>query len=491
MDLSEYRRELKEYFAAVEKCRLERHRGAETTVRAAEIEERFGDLFSRTAVGDLEQMFAAAAADELTETERRARRNLLNIARLRFLKNQTRQIEGEFDSCRRAARVSFRNEKLTVPQATAEIAAQENSDLRRELYARVTEAVNSCADLWLEKFKVRRAAAAKIGFENYQSLFEEIASVEFENLARNAENFLAATEESYFRLRAEVFSEAKFLHPADFYFRRNQLERAEIFAGKNLSLFYARLLENFGFRAEKIPQIKLAADAPVEKTTDSFRPNFPSPPVVLAVSARNGNSAFAEFLKVFGRTQQAAWTSLDLSARFPEFVFSPDAVLGGAYSVLFQSLLTEENFLRRSFGLWNEKLTEKIARENRFWILCEIRRNVLQTLFEIKVQSSDSPVETAREFADACAQNLGFATSESEVLYRLSEDFAPAKNLRAALFGYGLREYLRGRHDFDWWNTAAAFEELIDFWNTSERHQAEEMARMIGFEMDFETLKGA
>jgi hypothetical protein len=96
--------------------------------------------------------------------------------------------------------------------------------------------------------------------------------------------------------------------------------------------------------------------------------------------------------------------------------------------------------------------------------------------------------EIAGEFAAGFTRSLGFQASESDVLFQLSENFASLKSLRASKFAFGLREYLRARYDFDWWNKRAAFEELIDFWNTAERYRAEEMARMIGFEMNFDLM---
>ncbi|HEX8368303.1 MAG TPA: hypothetical protein VF604_07155 [Pyrinomonadaceae bacterium] len=485
MDLAQYRRELKKYYAAVEKNRLEKCLGAAQTIPGAAIAERFSDLFSQTAISELEKSLENAA--ELTETETKARQNLLNISRLGFLQNQAAEISAEYESCLKSARVSFQNENLTFPEALAKIQTEENSVPRREIYARLAEAQNFCADLWLEKFKIRRENAEKIGFESCRNLFENLAELDFGQLAQKAEKFLAETEETYFRALSEIFPETKSPHIADFYFRQKQSARKEIFDGKKLSNFYRLLLENFGFQPEKISNIKLL-EVSAERQTDFFRGAFPASEVRFAVSARDGGAAFSEFLKTFGKAQQAAWTSADLATRFPEFVFSPDAVLGKAYGILFQNLLSDESFLRRNFGLWNEKLTGKIARENNFRRFFEIRRSVLRFLFELKFHSS-SNWEIAREFAAGFSQSLGFELSETDVLFQLSEDFQPAKNLRALLFAFGLGEYFRARYDFDWWNKRAAFEELIDFWNTAERHKAEEMARMIGFEMSFDLMK--
>ncbi|HEX8736499.1 MAG TPA: hypothetical protein VF721_14310 [Pyrinomonadaceae bacterium] len=485
MDLAQYRRELKNYHAAREKNRLEKYLGAAETIPTAAIAERYSDLFSASSVSDLEK--SLANADELTETETKARRNLLNISRLGFLQNQAKEISDEYENCRQSTRVSFQNENLSFPEAFSKIQTEETAILRREIYARLSEARNSCADLFLEKFKIFHENAGKIGFENYRKLFAEITGIDFEIFGQTVEKFLAATDETYFKSLSEIFPDEKSPHLADFYFRRKQLERNEIFNGKKLPVFYRLLLENFNFQPEKITNARLL-ETSAEKQTSVFRPDFPLPEVYFAYPARGGSAAFIEFLKAFGKAQQAAWTSADLANRFPEFVFSPDAVLGEAYGFLFQSLLADESFLRLNFGLWNEKLTGKIAAENKFFLLFEIRRNALRFLFELKFHVSLN-AEIAREFVEVWTQNLGFQASETNVLFQLSEDFASLKSLRAAQFAFGLKEYLRSRYDFDWWTKRAAFEELIDFWNTAERYKAEEMARMIGFEMSFDLMK--
>jgi hypothetical protein len=485
MDLVNYRRELQSYHAAVEKNRLEKYLGSPQTISGAETAERFSDLFSPSAISGLENSLENTS--ELTETETAARRNLLNIARLGFLRNQTAEIRVEYESCRESARVSFQNESLTAAEAFARIRIEENSVLRREIYARLSETRNFCADLFLEKFKIRHANAKTLGFEIYENLFADITGVDLEAFASKAEKFLAETEEAYFKSLSEIFPESNSPTVADFYFWQAQSERTEIFSGKKLPYFYRQMLGNFGFEAEKIANIKLP-EAASEKQTDFFRPGFPAAEVYFAVSARDGNTAFIEFLNFFGKTQQAAWTSRNLAERFPEFVFSPDAVLGEAYGILFQSLMGNESFLRQNFRLWNEKLSGKVSGENCFRQLFEIRRNVLRFLFERKFHAS-LIVETPREFAASFTQNLGFQMSESDVLFQLSEDFKPFELLRARLFAVGLQNYLQTRYDFDWWNKRPAFEELIDFWNTAERHRAEEMARMIGFEMSFDLMK--
>ncbi|HLM00774.1 MAG TPA: hypothetical protein VK400_06940, partial [Pyrinomonadaceae bacterium] len=207
--MAQYRRELKSFYAAREKNRLEKHLGAAQQFPEAAIAERFSDLFSSSSIFDLEK--SLENAEGLTETETKARRNLLNIARAGFLENQAAEISGEYEACRNSRKIFFQNESLTLTEAFARIQTEEPIAARREIYARLSEARNSCADLFLEKFKIRQENAQKIGFENCRKLFEEISEVDFESFALKTEKFLAETEETYFRLLSDTFPETKSL----------------------------------------------------------------------------------------------------------------------------------------------------------------------------------------------------------------------------------------------------------------------------------------
>ncbi|MDQ3374391.1 MAG: hypothetical protein M3521_10960, partial [Acidobacteriota bacterium] len=354
MDLSRLRLDLKNYCAQLEVFRLEKYLNQNHAKSLAEIEETAADLFSSSTIETLVKLFQES--DGQTEIEQRARHNLLGIARLGFLQRQTKEISQELENCQKTVHIKFRDEVLTFTEALEKIAFQEIAENRSEIFARVIDSQNSCANLFVEKLSDLQKTSQKLGFANLQKLYEEITEINFEDFARKATSFLENTEENYFRSLSGVAREAeletKKLSSADVYFLREKLERQQIFSGQSLPALYDIILENFGFNSRKITNIEIIKTFE-QKRTECFCPNPPEK-VNFCISNRNGVSNFTEFLHCFARVNQTAWTSKELSQRFPEFVSSPDDCLPAAYGILFQSLLTSKQFLQQSIGIWGE-----------------------------------------------------------------------------------------------------------------------------------------
>lgn len=226
-----------------------------------------------------------------------------------------------------------------------------------------------------------------------------------------------------------------------------------------------------------------------EKSTRVFAPRIPEE-VFLLVSRRDGAENYLDFLAGFGRAQKNVWTSPRMCRKYPEFVNGPDGVLGLAYGHFFQLLLIDRDFWQKSFFPRQNKPNPAYLRENIFRLFFHLRRAALRFLAELEFYSAGNrDVEGLEEkFSQKCTENLGFEFLKEQMAFELTTDFSAQKKLRAFLFACGLREYLLGRHDFHWWKKRAAFEELIDFWNTGERYGAEEMASLIGFELSFDLV---
>lgn len=489
MNPVELRSILKNYNLRLEAFQLANNMGQTPAVLLAEISDNAADLFSASTVESLKILTEQPGG--ATKTEQQARQNLLAIARLGFLTNQTREISKEIETCQNAVRLRFQGEVLNLRQAQIKLDFEENPEARREIFIRLLEAKNSCADLRAEKFARMQEESERLGFANFKSLYEKITDLDFYNFSRKAQYFLDKTENVYLRQLSENARKTdlneKSMHFSDFFYLRRRLNREKVFAAENLPRLYAKVLENFDFSEYKIPNILLKKTAE-NYQTEVFRPDPPGE-IYFCFADRSGVSNYIEFLRAFGKANLAAWTSGDLTNRFPEFVFSPDAVLTKAYGFLFQTLLTEAAFLRKTLNIWDEKLLNQTKHENSFRLLFETRREISRFELETRVFSAVENLEDICETAaETFANNSGLRFEKQQMLWEISENFASLKTLRAVLFAFGLREYLRERYGFDWWQKRRAFEELIDFWNAAERYTAEEMARMIGFEMSFDLL---
>ncbi len=484
MNLDEIRQNLRDFNFQTENLRLENYFKQNPVKSREEIKETFSDLFTFSTIESLKN--AAENAFEQTEIEQKGRKILLQISQFGFLENQTKTISEEIEKCRKSVNIKFQDEILNAENISEKIKTEENSDVRHELFSRWIEAENICMDLILERFSQFQANSIKLGFANLYSIFEEISGVNFQDFAAKAEKFLESTEEIYFRLLSEICVETKNLQYADFLFLTENLQRRSIYSGSQLPFFYAQILENFGFSVGKIPQLKLKK-AGKNCLTKSFAPNLPDD-VLLCFSNRDGAENYFEFLRNFGKAQKNAWTSKKLLKKFPEYIFAPDDCLGNSYGFLFRALLADELFLQKSFSIKEEKHTDKIIKENKFRLLFETRREVLRFLTETELYSNEKPdfENIWQTAAENFTNNLGFEFKKEQIIFEISGNNSAQKSVRSLLFAYGLREYFREKYDFEWWKKRAAFEELIDFWNTAERYRAEEMADLIGFEMSFD-----
>jgi hypothetical protein len=108
MNLVELRLNVKKYNQRLEAFHLANNQGQTPRISRSEIEETAADIFSASTIESLETLIEQSAA--ASETERKARHNLLEIARLGFLKNQTKEISNEIETCRSAVRLRFQDE---------------------------------------------------------------------------------------------------------------------------------------------------------------------------------------------------------------------------------------------------------------------------------------------------------------------------------------------------------------------------------------------
>lgn len=489
MNLIGLREKLKLYRSRLEVFYLAENLNQKPSLSLEEIEDEASDLFAFSAVESLKNLLDSSS--DAAETERDARRNLLQIARFGFVKNQTKEISSEIEICRRAARVKFENETLDETQILEKIESENSAARRSEISARFVESQNALADLRAERRAQMQEKIAVLGFSDYAAFVADVTEIDFADFARKAQSFLEQTEKVYFQLLSETAQgnglDEKSPRAADVLFLRKQIDRKDVFAARNLARLYEKILENFDFSKYKIPQIKTIGVSEKSRTR-VFRVNVPED-ARFCIANRDGVENCERFLFEFGKANQAAWTSKDLAKRYPEFVFSPDDVLRSGYGFLFQTMFFEKAFLQKTLGVRDEKTAAQIRRERLFSHLFDIRREITRFILEARVFSEKlNPDETSEKFAEIFSNNLGFRFDERQIFLEISDSFSSLKNLRARLFAAGLREYLREKYGFDWREKRRAFEELIDFWNAAERYKTEEMARKIGFEMNFDLL---
>ena len=486
MNLAEIRRELTEFKSKTARRRHEIYGGLPETSSFEEIRETGSEIFSQSAIELLKGLTDNPAGQSSKEIA--ARHKLTGIILFGFLSRKTAEIDSQIERARRKVSIKINGELLNGPQIRQRILAEEEKDARRQIDELALEASSVFSDLIFEKLGVLKSQSQKFANRSISEMFESSSNIRSSEFQARAAKFLEITEEIYMKMFSDRFRSTNCLTHSDFQYYLENRDRRSPFLGKHLKYFYVQILESFGFSERKVPQIKFMLENP-EKISEKFAIRIPEE-IFFHCSAKDGTAGYLDFFRIFGESQQNAWTSRNLIEKYPEFVFSTDNVLANGFGVLFQTLLIDELFLKKILLIEDQNLLNSVLGQNKFRFLYEIRREIIKSGLENSLYFEESADldklfnDSARSFSNAL--NVEFRSVQ--LIHDISFENAAQKRVRGFLFGVGLREYLRQRHGFDWWKKRTAFMELIDLWNTAETHSAEEMASLIGFEMSFEQL---
>lgn len=410
-----------------------------------EIFDRFSDLFSIHTIQALDR--SRTADENLSQVECEARKVLLHILQHGYLRKKTGEISTEIEVLSAATQ----NEPL---------------DRNRGLIA-----------LFDEKIAVLNSAVSDFGLTDFQEYLQKLSGVDTGKFDAESDVFINKTDEAFAsRQRDQEISAA----------RKHSIEKMlkSVFPGRSLRSFYREILKNFSFPERNVPQIEVK-NAPAALRIQSFSPSIPDRNYIFFPDL-SGIEHYSDFLFNFGAVNQNAWTSADLYSRYPEFVYPPQNILRTGYGILFESLLEDDGFIRNCFRIEDQTSIEHLVQTQKLKRLGQIRSRIAAIKFNRAVFALTSKLDEVFESENSL--KVGVNAAGTYPIGLISFDDSDRSLLRSSLFGYGLREYLRAKYDFNWWKNRASFEELIDIWNTASRYQPEELANLMGFETSFEFL---
>lgn len=322
MDIADYRREFRLYQTSRAADQLEKQQQSSTSKDPDELGQRFAHLWTREAVNELTLKLEELSPHQ--ETERAARSRLLGYAQCQFLDSQTIELQRELQSCQQQARFNWREASLSASAALTLIGQQKSEHERRELEARRLEALRSCDDLRAERFQHEREAARTLGFNSRQELNNALTGVaDLFAPVRAAEKFLAQTASSYQdllrRIAAQIKSDvAAPLTYADYQFWRQTMRAGKF--GRLVQQAFHETLFGLGIRPAQQNNLRIEKGSPA---TNCFPLDAPHK-VVFATGPTETVAQAAEFFYEGARAQHFAWTSVDLSERYPEFIYTLD-----------------------------------------------------------------------------------------------------------------------------------------------------------------------
>jgi hypothetical protein len=497
MNPSDYRRDYRAYRSAVERALYEHSVGASTRVELRPAEERYAELWTLEAVGELRR-----AHDELSETfetERAGLRALAGAASLKYAESRASEVTGELRLCAESTRVEWDGERKVASEVPDALAAERDAGRRRELARRWLDSVSACDDLRAARLEALDEAARGLNFDGRAALYESFTGVSLEALAASADSFLRRTESAYMSRLAEWAARelpaGAGLTPdySDMFFFERSTRFDERFPARAFRQLYSEALAGLGVRVESQRNLHVEDASAAHVDTACFATRSPED-VRLVVGGRVGGLEFQRrSFREGGRAQVFAWASRDAAARHPEFVYAADTATERGHALLLSNLFVESSWLAGQRGMRATEAFET-ARAASLMELYEARRECarLRQALALDTAGDARTEQFSEEYASRFTEATGFRYHAASHLQDADEWFASATRLRARLLAAGLREHLRSRHDRRWFASRAAGGELIDVWNTASRYRAEELARLLwGGDLSFDLLADA
>lgn len=499
MNPSDYRRDYAAYSAAAERARFEHHAGLSPRLDLRPVEERYADLWTREAVEDLRRRVDETHAQ--FETERAGLRALAGAAGLKYAERQAREVSEELRRCAESVSFDWAGTRVTASEAAGLLAVERDATRRRELTRRWLDAVSACVDLRAARLEALSEAARGLGFEGRRALYEEFAGVSLDALAAGAASFLRRTEAAYMSALAEwsarelAVGAARAPEYADLLFFERAADTEAQLPARDFTGLYVETLAGLGVRIKSQPNLHVDDAVRAGKASDTTCfAVAPPEDVRLVVGMGAGGLGFLRrSLVEGGRAQMFAWASRETSHRYPEFVHAPDRATELGHGLLLAGLPRETGWLGARRGLRAAEASAAARRAallDLFGARCECASVACALAGEGAVGGRSE--QSAEEYAATFTEATGFRHEAATHLLDADEWFESATRLRARLFAAALREHLRARHGRRWFESRRAGEELIDVWNTTSRHQVEELSRLLwGGESNFELLADA
>ncbi|MBI1763253.1 MAG: hypothetical protein HYR56_17655 [Acidobacteria bacterium] len=485
--LDEYRQRFRAFHTHWQREQFLFRAGRKTRAEWVHLYQENSDLFSTSALAELQAQHAEVAAYRVTE--RQAIERLLAFARSGQIASRSLELTEELVAYEARPTIQWNGESLTIQQAQLEIAREAAPPRRHELAARRAEALHHTQDLRAERFARWQAGAQTFGYDHWLALAVATKQVELPKLAEQAAQLLAKTETPYVAalkplLAREAHVGLEEATQADLGYLQRLARFAPYFPVSRAIELYADLFAGLGFKVEQQPQIELDTATRPDKQARAFCAPVQIPDEIKLVlnldHGHDGYGFYQDFLQASGRAQLAAWTSREMHY---EFRVPGDPAVGEAWGMLFSQLLLEAEFLLGNFGF---PASGEFRHALAVFKLLHVRRATALLQYETEFHAGKLSRHAGARFAELLTDGVRVRYDEAECLRAIETPFRSADRLRAWAFEAQLREHLRTRFGTRWWATRQAGEMLIDLWNTGQRYTVEELAGQIGLgELDF------
>ena len=475
MLLSLFERDADALLTAVTRARYLEASGRWPTVALSAAYERFPEVWS---LDSYEQLLDA-------ETEERIAAGLQNLVLEQLVASATARHDERLVAAERTATVDWGGQAMPWRLARQLVGIKEERGPRHELDEAIRAASQALSRRRLERLMAARRQIEEVGEYDLPTddlgFWAHVRGVDVEGVSKLAELLLEDTSELYLDAQRDQLAHYR-LDEGDTWdvdlewlFRGQEYDR--IFPAHRLMPTVTRATWDLGIRLEDQANVRLDLEDLPDRVARSFCAPIGVPDEIVAVLApRGGMADFVALLELVGQAERHAHADRTQSIVYRRL--GDQAVVEG-YGLLFSGLLGRPEWLGNRL---EAEATRDAVRLRAFERLYRLRRAAASHLFEVEVRKAEEPDALETEYVDRFAEALMVRPFAEHFLDVADDPFGGARQMRAAIFGCQLGQFLEQEIDEEWYRSARAGRFLIDRWREGQRYTAEEIVRFLGFE---------
>lgn len=470
VDLRAYRRRAEGFIGALDKEHYLHYSGQKEDSETAAIYERYGDLFSRDVLDELDAVYQGA--DDQTERLRLA--YLLTFVTESFIGEQVKELSDHIAEVEAAATVDIDGEAVPYRYAAVVQANEPDRERRRVIYdARRRIVADLLNPLYDRYWRTAHDVSVQLGYPSYEALFAEVKAMDHGLFSAEMEALLQDTDSIYERSLAALVKDKLDLPLSDlapwdmaYLFRAPEYDR--YFSADRLLPTLHRTLAGLGIDLAAQGNVHLDTEVREKKSPRAFCSPVRVPDeIYLCVLPQGGQDDYAALFHEAGHTEHFAHVAADLPF---EFRYLGDNAVTEGFAFLFDHLVSDPHWLRRHLGY------EDAAEYVRFSAVGDLyfmRRYAAKLSYELRLHSCNGSLDAmAQVYHETLSASTLVDFPADWYLTDVDDGFYVVSYLRAWLLEAALRVILRSDYGESWFAERAAGDYLRSLWSYGQEHNS-------------------
>ncbi|UGB28730.1 hypothetical protein [Metabacillus sp. B2-18] len=287
-------------------------------------------------------------------------------------------------------------------------------NLRKELFLESKRIGRENEELYRKLIRKRNKLAQDYGYDNYYKFRCSLKEIDIDRYIEEMNALLENVEKSstYWTNQINKKFGWEKIHFYDHYFTTFNFHsiRGSIFSSERLKEVLSDAVSSLGVQIQNIP---VSIDC-LEIPYGGFAININPDDLKLVVNKRNTFSAFLSGVHEMGHTLDGHYSSFE----YPELYRFYSSIAAESVAELFQTIITDEEFLKRNFKLTDEVLAQ-IKEVNMLTDFKMVQINYYYSLVEYELYKNQE--RSYQDIADGCYKVVfGY---EGETFHPASEMF--------------------------------------------------------------------